>query len=111
VAAGAGEDYGCEVAGDYEGVAVVVFAQDEGEFQGGDGGTDGRAVAPGLAEDGGFAVGGEGVEIRLAVVGIHGQVGGDAGLQGGALFVGEGVLEEAGVFSPDGGGDDELSER
>src|SRR5271167_2993736 len=75
VAAGAGVDDGGKIARDHEGVAVVVFAQNEGEFQGGDGGTDGSAVAPGLAEDGGFAVGGEGVEIGLAIVGIHGEVG------------------------------------
>src|ERR1700692_4957849 len=56
VGGGAGVDEGREVAGDGEGVAAVVFAQGEGEFEGWDGGADRTAVAPWLAKDGGFAV-------------------------------------------------------
>ena len=101
MAAGAGVDDGGEVAGDDEGVAHVVFAQGEGEFQGGDGGADRGPIAPGLAVDGGLAVGGEGVDEGFSVLREIGDVGGDAGFEGRALFVGEGILVNAGMFAPE----------
>jgi hypothetical protein len=109
VAAGAGVDDGGEVAGDDEGVTLVVFAEGEGEFQGRDGGANRGAVAPGLAVDGGLAIGGEGVDEGFSVLCEIGDVGGDAGFEGRALFVGEGILIDAGMFAPEYSTKDEFT--
>lgn len=54
----------------------------------------------GLTEDSGLSVGGEGIEERLAVCGVHSEISSNSRFERGAFFIGDGILKEAGFFSP-----------
>jgi len=59
------------------------------------------AVVPGLAENGGFRSGGNGVVEGLGVGSEHDKKSRKAGLERRALFVADRILVDAGLFAPE----------
>ncbi len=113
VTAGTRIDDGGKVSGNRKGVATIVLAKGEGEFEGRHRGANDGAVAPRLAEDGCFAAERRG-NIRKdlpsrAKVALNGSTCPE--LQGRAFLVRYGVLIDAWVFSPKRGGNEEFAVR
>jgi len=109
VASRASVNQGREIAGDDKGIAIVIFAESEWQFEGRDGRTNSDAVVPGLPEDCGLTMRGERVEERLAVMRIHSQISGNALLESGASLIDNRVLIKAGFLAPKHAGDDKFA--
>ena len=99
MAGGAGVDDGGEVASEIVTVAAGAKGHGEGEFHGDLGRANELTVLPGLAVNGDFMLGGDGVQEGLAIARKYGTKSTHAGHQVDALFIGDRELVNSGVFS------------